>query len=358
MRQLTQTLGCTNPPTLARHAMLEILLNNSRSFGGYEEETSRADLAVWEEIARTYSVVQGSSELHGAYEIRIDWGPRLRYERKYCALWNGAANDPQRRFDGFEFEHVHVCPASVEFMLVSTDKYRDGSHELHQLLVDLYLIANLATPGSFNLHRSFIRNTQLDPAKDFLAQTELDLSEYVFETAWHEGRTHPWLKVGFISFVDVESWFRSLNLVGKSVATTDTERAIFSLLQLGRVSFMDQTAVMWIASALEALFDTPSGSSFSFLCKRAGALLMLTESEGTQLRRLLREFFDLRNAFVHGGGRIHHILADDRDKSVEDDISNLLGATNFASAVLVAAIQELVRRNWKGIAFHEQLGPM
>jgi hypothetical protein len=94
------------------------------------------------------------------------------------------------------------------------------------------------------------------------------------------------------------------------------------------------------------------------LCRRASALFMLSESDSAQLRRLLREFFDLRNAFVHGGGRIHHILADDQDKSVENDISNLLVVTNFASAVLIAAIQELARRDWKGIAFYEQLGPI
>jgi hypothetical protein len=257
----------------------------------------------------------------------------------------------------FDFEHVHVCPASVEFEVPSTKNHRDGSHELHLLLVDLYLLANLSAPGSFNLHHSFIRNTELDPTKDFLAQTPLDLSEYIFETAWHEAKSYPWLKVGFLPFEHVSGWFNSMELSGKNTATTSLERAVFSLLHLGRASFMDPTAAMWIAGALEALFDTPSGSSFSFLCKRVAVLLSLQEAETVELRRRLRLFFDLRNAFIHGGGRVHHVLADERDDTVEGDIMNLLRTTDFASAVLVAAVQELVRRGWRGMTFCEEVRP-
>lgn len=335
--------------------MLEVLLNSSRSFGGYEAETSRADLAVWEQIAETHSVAQHHSKRHGDIEITIDWGPRVRYQRRYCALWNGELPETATALPAFEFEHVHVCPASVAFPSSKAGR-ANGMHELHSLLVDLYLVANLSTPGAFNLYRSLIRDTRLDPAKDVFAQTELELSEYVFEIAWHESQDLPWLKVGFIPFQQVYAWFKSLALSGKSVAGTDLERALFSILQLGRASYMDQTAAMWIASALEALFDTPSGSSFTFLCRRITALLQLNESDATDLRKRLRLFFDLRNAFIHGGGRIHHILAD--DKEVESDVGSLLEVTSFASAVLIASVQELVRRGWKGMTFSEQLGPI
>lgn len=338
--------------------MLEILLNHSRSFGGYEDETSRADLAVWEGIAQTYSVAQGYSRRHGAYQVRVDWGSRVQYERRYCDLWSGAPNDLGARLSSFDFERVHVCPASVEFETTSATPHRDGAQELHIFLIDLYLLANLSSPGSFNLYRSFIRNTKLDPAKDVLAQTELDLSEYVFETAWHEAKTYPWLKVGFLPLDQVSAWLESINFRGKNFASTDLERVLFSLLHLGRASFLDPTTAMWIAAALEALFDTPNGSSFSFLCKRISALLSLKEPEAAELRRRLRLFFDLRNAFIHGGSRIHHVLADDLDKAVEEDVSKLLNVTDFASAVLVAAVQELIRRGWRGITFREVVGPL
>ncbi|PLK49096.1 hypothetical protein C0V76_07795 [Uliginosibacterium sp. TH139] len=231
-------------------------------------------------------------------------------------------------------------------------------HELHSVLIYLFLVANLATPGSFNLYRSFIRDTERDPTKDSLAQTDLELSEYVFENAWHEAQTYPWLKVGFLPFDQVAAWLESLNIKNKNVATTDLDRALFSLLYLGRASFMDPTAAMWIAAALEALFDTPSGSSFSFLCARISALFSLKDPEAIDMKRRLRAFFDLRNAFAHGGARIHHILADDRDKAVEGDIGRLLEVTGFASAVLIAAIQELIRRDWKGMSFCEQIVPL
>lgn len=338
--------------------MLEILLNHSRGFGGYEDETSRADLAVWERIAQTCSVSRGLSRRHGEYQINVNWDARVQYERRHRDLWSGTTSEVGARLSTFDFERVHVCPASVTFKKTPDSSYIDGSHELHIFLVDLYLMANLSTPGSFNLYRSFIRNTELDPAKDVFAQTELQLSEYVFETAWHEAKEYPWLKVGFLPFDQVSIWLESIRLSGRNVATTDLERALFSLQHLGRASFLDPIAVMWLAAALEALFDTPSGSSFSFLCKRISALLSLGEPEAAELRRCLRSFFDLRNAFIHGGGRIHHVLADDGDESVVKDVGDLLDVTNFASAVLIGSIQELVRRGWRGITFREEVLPL
>lgn len=335
--------------------MLEILLNNSRSFGGFEDITSSADLDVWTRIASTYSHIERRHPKRGRYTIDIDWGSRLQYERKYNQVF-GLPNPDLRSIVGtFEFEHVHVCPAAVTFETQEAPRSNNGMHELNVLLLDLYLLANIACPGALNLHRSFIRDTTLDPSKDVLAQTELEMSEYVFEIAWHEAQDKKWLKVGFLPFDIVVDWFNSLEISDKNVASTDLERALFSLMHLGRASFMDPTAVLWIASALEALFDTPSGNSFSTLCKRVSLLLNLDATEANELRRRLRSFYDIRNAFVHGGSRIQHPLADDQDKAVEEDIGELLRAANFASAVLVGSVQELVRRRWKGLVFSEQI---
>lgn len=335
--------------------MLEILLNRSRSFGGYERLTSKADLDVWEGIASAFSHVERHDSKNGKYTIHIDWSERVRYRRKYYEFWQRDASDLLSAVQSFDFEHSHVCPASLHFEEAQPVSHDGGAHYLHALLLDLYLIANLASPGSFNLYRSHIRNTALDQAKDVFAQTELELSEYVFESAWHETQTSQWLKVGFVPFSEVNNWFSRLQIIGKNAATTDLERVLFSLQHLGRASFMDPTASLWIASALEALFDTPSGSSFSFLCRRVSLLLSLGPAESNELRRKLRSFFDVRNSFVHGGGRVLHLLADDRDKVVEDEFKELLSTADFAAAVLIGSVQELIRRDWPGLVFQERL---
>jgi hypothetical protein len=336
--------------------MWQIVLNNARSFGGHESLISKKDSEVWDEIAALYSNVERADRKWGPYTINVDWSSRVDYERRYAARWQQSEDDPSA-LAGFQFEFAHTCPAEVHYKSSYSGSDSPGWIELQALVVDIYLIANLASPGCFNLHRSYIRDTTRDPAKDPLAQTELELSEYVFETAWHEARTFEWLKVGFIPFGIVLGWCERMQLYGKSSATTDVERALFSLLYLGRASFMDPSAALWLASALESLFDTPSGSSFSVLCHRVAILLGLSKDELSELRRRLRKFYDIRNAFVHGGARILHPLADD-DEVVEAEISNLIETTNFAAAVLIGSIQELIRRDWHGMVFREQVGPL
>jgi Apea-like HEPN len=337
--------------------MWQIVLNHSRSYGGYESLTSQKDLDVWRAIAASYSHVERTDRKWGPFTIDIDWSKRVDYARRYCALYQ-QSEDPLTALQGFQFEQTHTCPASIRYKSPSSAPSSLGWTELQAFLIDLFLIANLASPGSFNLYRSYIRDTSKDPAKDPLAQTDLDLSEHVFETAWHEARAFEWLKVGFIPFDTVAAWCEKLELNGKSAATTDVERTLFSLLHLGRASFMDPSAVLWLASALESLFDTPSGSSFSFLCHRIALLLDLSKEELAELRRRMRQFYDIRNAFVHGGARILHPLADDRDAVVQAEVSDLLATTNFAAGVLIGSVQELIRRNWRGLVFKEQAGPL
>lgn len=334
--------------------MFEIILNHSRSFGGYEELTSVKDAEVWRNISQSFSRVVLAHSNNAEATVDIDWSSRVAYEQK-CSDFYRALRGPSPPSKGMDFEFVHVCPARVHGGMESGLRSKDGSDELHRLLLDIYLIANLSCPGSFNLHRSYIRDTTRRPETDPLAQTDLELSEYSFETAWHEAQSLKWLKVDFVPFADALRWHSALDLSGKNVAANDVERALFSLLHLGRASFMDPTATLWLASALEALFDTPSGSSFTFLCKRVALLLELNKDENTELKRRLRSFFDLRNAFAHGGGPILHPLADDRDKQVEASIGNLLCSTNFALAVLIGSVQELIRRGWRSISFEERI---
>lgn len=333
----------------------EIILNNSRSFGGFEEITAEKDLEAWQAITQHYSSSLVKDGLTSSFEISIDWSSRLRYEERYYELYRQPTAHVARSIDAFAFERIFICPAEVVAKHSSEIRNYSGESELHRLLIEIYLVANLSCPGAFNLYRSYIRNKKLDPMKSPLAQTELELSEYVFETAWHEGKKHKWLGVDFLPFDTVLSWYNSLEIREKNLATNDLERAIFSLLHLGRTSFLEPTSVLWLASALESLFDTPSGNSFSYLCKRIAALHELGATETNELKRKLREFFDVRNAFAHGGSSVLHPLADDRESEVQSEQSELLSVTNFASAVLLGSIQELIRRGWKGMKFEEQL---
>lgn len=335
--------------------MLQLVLNHSRGFGGHEQTTSLQDIEVWRRISALYSemaLVEGDgSELL----VTVDWSSRLRYEERYCTFFQRPRAQVLGTLSQFDFEHAHACPIKLRSTKGQTERHGSNVPALQWALYELYLIANLTAPGAFNLYRSYLRDTTLDPAQDTFAQTHLELSEYLFESAWHDAQDTNWLRVGFLPFDQLREWYLGLHLTNRGAATTDVQRTLYCLLHLGKTLFLEPTATLWLASALESLFDTPSGSAFTFLCQRAGALLELQPEQTTVLKKKMRAFFDIRNAFAHGGSVICHPLADERDKLVESTSRSTIDANNFACSILIGSLQQIIRRGWPAIRFEEHV---
>ncbi|HSI21701.1 MAG TPA: hypothetical protein VK959_01650 [Methylophilaceae bacterium] len=343
---------------MAQKNNFDIILNTSRSFGGYEEITSSADLATWQGIVKYYSQSDLTSS-HGKITIYIDWSPAETYARKLAELYSQPPDVISKTITENPnfFANKLVCQAMVEFE-ENSEHFRlwTGNDLLEHFLYELFLLANLATPGCFNLYRSYIRVPKLDPTKDVFAQTELELSEYLFESAWHEAQQSAWLKVGFQPFENVLEWYRRHNIGFRQVAKTNIERALFSLLHLSRREFFEPEATLWIASALEAVFDTPHGSSFQYLNNRISNLLVLSDKEKAILKKKLREFYDIRNGFVHGGGVICHPLTNEAwDGEVDEVVMRIIQSNNFAVTILLSSVQELIRNNSVGFMFTETI---
>lgn len=335
----------------------QLILNHSRNFGGYEDVTSDADFHAWEGISKAYSNVVFSPNENEQVEISADWSPALAYALKCKVLYSKPTKEIHRILTqerGF-FERTIVCTATVQ---IETERSNHqpwhGDDYLRQLLYEIYLVANLSAPGSFNLYRSFIKVPGLDATEDPFAQTELELSEYQFEHAWHEAQSTSWIKVEFLPFSDVCRWYKQFQLGLRQVAKSRVEKALFALLHLGRSSFLEPEATLWLASALEAIFDTPNGSSFHFLHKRISTLLSLDGKHDAVMKKQLREFYNVRNSFAHGGGAICHPIANEFwDPHVEQVSRRIIEANNFACGILLSSIQELVRRNSAGFEFKE-----
>jgi hypothetical protein len=337
----------------------QLILNHARSFGGYENVTSVADLEAWNGISKAYSSVEFSCRDKEQVCICIDWSPAVAYASKCKELYSRSAEEVHKTLineRGF-FERSIVCSATVQIESdVANREPWWGGNYLRQLLYEIYLVANLSTPGCFNLYRSFIKVPGLDPAESPFAQTELELSEYPFEQAWHETQSTSWVKVGFLPFGDVYRWYKQFQLGLRQVAKSPVEKALFALLHLGRNSFLEPEATLWLASALEAIFDTPNGSSFHFLHKRISALLNVDSKQEATLKKQLREFYNVRNRFAHGGGEICHPIANEFGDPHIDQVSRrTIEANNFACGILLGSIQGLVLRNAAGFEFTETI---
>lgn len=338
----------------------EIILNTARSFGGFEEITSTADVAVWEAIASSYQkheVTSNSGEVLA--EITIDWIPAVEYARKCKSLYTQPIEKWEKILGENPdfFQRSVICSAYITFESKRANcSPSAGKDFLQQLLYEIYLVANLSVPGSFNLFKSYIRAKGAETDKDPFSQTELKLSEFLFENSWHCSQERPFIQVGFLPFEDVFTWYKRLNVGLKQVAKETAEKALFTLLHLGRTSFLEPEATLWIARALEALYETSPGGSFQLLHRRISVLFGFDDQQQTTIKKQLREFYNVRNSFAHGGGSICHPMANERwDPLVDKVFGRTIDANSIAAAILVGSVQKLIRHKAVSLIFNEQV---
>lgn len=337
----------------------DLILRGARSSGGFEEVTSPADLDVWRGIVAHYSTVLRDVPKRNRMRISLDWSrPILRAERRanfYSKPFNERISLIQKNETPFDLEMS--ATASVEFLESQKNGLlHAGIDVVKHLLYEIYLVANLATPGSFNMYKSHIRAQGIEPGTDPLAEEDLELSEFLFETSWHYAQDNLWTKIEFIPFNRVHAWHEQLGIGYRQVARTSVEKALFCMLHLGKSSSLEPEATFWLAAALEAIYKTPHGSSFQHLHGRIAQVLNLSNDEHAVLRKRLREFYDIRNAFSHGGGSICYPIPDESyDPEVDEIIIRTMDANQFAFSILLASMQELIRSDSSGFEFQESV---
>jgi len=171
------------------------------------------------------------------------------------------------------------------------------------------------------------------------------------------GARHGWPQIEPLPLADVLAWRNALDIGTQQVAKLPTVKALFSLLHISRMDQTEPTAVLWLAQCLESLFSVPTALSFNYLTSRVPMLLGPPPDE-KRFRRVLREFVGARNAFAHGGADVTHPLNHD---GLDDPVLNAwerwMAPSDFASSIVIAALQRLVLNGWKSANWREGIEP-
>jgi hypothetical protein len=166
---------------------------------------------------------------------------------------------------------------------------------------DVFLLLNLSSPGSFG---GTISVTGIA-----LRVRELTLDPRVFEYA----------RAPRVNLNDVVRWYDGLRLATQQVASTPEAIALFRLLQLACGEEDEETAVLRLASAAEALLGR-------------------TES--------LQRLFALRDQIARGSAPVFHPMHDDGlDPRVEDATREWIDIVDEAASIVIAELQERVRKS-------------
>lgn len=116
------------------------------------------------------------------------------------------------------------------------------------------------------------------------------------------------------------------------------------------------TTVIWIFYALEAIYDTRVGESFTNLTSRIALLLGATPEQANRLRKNLRELYDFRNSFVHGGLEVIHPARNEQlDRDLDHRFTRVMSSCDFGFRILLCSVQEIAKRGWIEPVFSEVL---
>ncbi|HET7434734.1 MAG TPA: hypothetical protein VFN10_08485 [Thermoanaerobaculia bacterium] len=162
---------------------------------------------------------------------------------------------------------------------------------------DVYLLMNLASPGSFDGTVSISGGE--------LRVRELTFSARLFSNA--ERR---------LPLERVVAWYESLGIGARQVATAGAAVAVFEVLHLARREEDDEESIIRLARAVEAVVGRPES---------------------------LQRLFTLRDEIVQGHAPAYHPMHDDAlDPLVLDATEEWIETADAAAGALIAALQAQV----------------
>jgi hypothetical protein len=319
------------------------------------DEMYELDISLWSEIIISHSF---RSYYHDGVraEVQADWAP----VREHLVEDQDRDKEFHRLLKENSKAAWTIYDSSREYAKVSFLVRIDGSNDLSQYqwypvffvekyIYDIFLIANLALPGSCEF-----LNVRF-PNERGISSDRYGLSSYNFEEALYDHFYNRSTSIQLLPLELVAHWYESLGLGIRQKAESPIEKAIFSLLHICK-SEIDETSIIWIFHSLEAIYGTRVGEGFRNIIDRMAILLELNPKQKASAKKKLRSMYDFRSSLVHGGYEVHHPLRREViDKRLDDDYSRTYDLVQYGFNIVVASLQKLIERGWYGVEVKEQL---
>jgi|GEM_PF-632654 len=174
---------------------------------------------------------------------------------------------------------------------------------------DLFLLFNLAVPGSFG--------GMITAVGGEYRVDELSFDAAPFDYAWVHAQRSGSSRLEAMPLADVVRWYDRLGLGIRQLAATPMHKVLFHLLHIGRATPSDMLPMIRLGHCLEALSIPRQG---------------------------LERFFEIRNAIADGTAPVLHPLHDDAlDTSLDDSSLDWSEPADVVMATILSAIQAEIR---------------
>jgi hypothetical protein len=313
------------------------------------------DIALWTDISqqinhKTYSHDGISAEVIADWEPVIDnFKKQQKREREFNKLLK------EKGDAAWTIYKTELQDPKVSFTVTIKGKHellkQDWYHRffIEKYIYDIFLIANLSLPGSCEfLNARFTTKSGKD-------RERYNLSSYNFEEGLYRHLEGKSPSPTILPIRSVMEWYKEFDTGVRQKAETSIEKAVFSLLHLCKKD-TDETSMIWIFHALEAIYGTKVGEGFSNLIDRISILLELNIEQKKKTKKKLRDMYDYRSSIVHGGYKVHHPLKNEViDRNLTNDYFRMFELHQEGFNLVVASIQKLIKNGWHGITFEQKL---
>jgi hypothetical protein len=322
----------------------------------FKDSLGKVYIDVWDSIPKLFSDVKYKTDKGNIY-IQIDWE---RYIAKCKEVYNKNISMAEyRKLSEDERATLEIgvltnimdyveCTASIDNNAISREiKCRIVQDYIEKFFYDIFVVANISAPGCCNLYK-------MNYIVDDSIERQIDLYSGQFESAWKWSIDNKWPDIQYIPLMKVWDWYNNLGIGTRQIARTKLERVLFALLHFSTSGDISAINMIWLAHALESLFDTPEALISQTLKNRI--FLVLQEPKNIKtIKKKINEFYQLRSSFVHGDFDINHPLS---NTLFEDELfeygNKIIDVEYTAISIIVATLQKMVNNNWSNIEFAER----
>jgi hypothetical protein len=208
-------------------------------------------------------------------------------------------------------------------------------------LYDMILLTNVARPGAIDLFEGhvLIEGHTIRVTRRFH-------SSYL-QDAVHLASKREWPQLGNLPVGDAWRWYGPIDGLSGGYSTGPTGRALNALSHLTALSSSQPLSLLWALMGLEALYVRASGGVTEQLREKLHAFLGSPETHKKSFSRM----YDLRSRIVHGQLDFSSAYSDVEGPESDNFYREVGGATDLATALLLATLQELIKRGWRDLSF-------
>lgn len=240
--------------------------------------------------------------------------------------------------------HADITGTETGWGHVSEESIRSASEFLAmktaKILNDIVVAANVANPGSV---------TSLDgqvTVGNCSATPVLPLSAASVRDAALTSERTGWPRIVSLRFGQVWEWVQRQPGFHAGFSDDPTSRALIALTNV--MASTDLMQLFWSLVGIEALFVGGSGNIRQKLRRNTEALLGPRRKFGEVIDRM----YSIRSELIHGAADIPTpMMANPFKPGVEEYFEGLYETVAVAVSVLVAALQDMARRDWDVMSF-------